>query len=215
MTDDETKFQPINITYGSNAGKTTNFITPTVVSEDKVVRSTDANGYSYDVATNPEGTVHFNIPSFSWNAAGGNAHPDYNDFLEVIVTGAQYMTAGVNLSHNGNAVIASQQNVEWHGVDGSTYMIVTVEKTSEGQEMKFEYNNWKRFVREITPTACPGMARIIERQRAEGGIVCTVSHSESENILRDWRANFNSAPDAVYGWDAGEGKRKPDPFVNR
>lgn len=80
------------------------------------------------------------------------------------------------------------------------------------QEMKFEYNNWKRFVREIIPTACPGMGQIIARHRAQGGIVCTVSHSESENILRDWRANFNSAPDAVYGWDAGEGKRKPDPF---
>ena len=80
------------------------------------------------------------------------------------------------------------------------------------EEMKFEYSNWKRFVREITPTACPGMARIIERQRAAGGIVCTVSHSESDNILRDWKANFASAPDAVYGWDAGEGKRKPDPF---
>ncbi len=79
-------------------------------------------------------------------------------------------------------------------------------------EMKFEYNNWKRFVREITPTACPGMARMIERHRAAGGIVCTASHSETENILRDWKANFNSAPDAVYGWDAGEGKRKPDPF---
>ena len=79
-------------------------------------------------------------------------------------------------------------------------------------EMRYEYNNWKRFVSDITPTACPGMARIIERQREAGGIVCTVSHSEAENILRDWKANFNSAPDAVYGWEAGEGKRKPHPF---
>lgn len=79
-------------------------------------------------------------------------------------------------------------------------------------EMRYEYKNWKKFVANITPTACSGIARIIERQRAEGGIVCTVSHSESDNILRDWRANFNSEPDAVYGWDAGEGKRKPDPF---
>ena len=80
------------------------------------------------------------------------------------------------------------------------------------EEMKFEYNNWKKFVREIVPTACPGIDRIISRHRAEGGIVCTVSHSEAENILRDWRANFNSAPDAVYGWEAGEGRRKPHPF---
>ena len=80
------------------------------------------------------------------------------------------------------------------------------------EEMKFEYNNWKKYVREIIPTACPGMAQIIARHRASGGIICTVSHSETENILRDWKENFNSAPDAVYGWDAGEGKRKPHPF---
>ena len=79
-------------------------------------------------------------------------------------------------------------------------------------EMKYEYNNWKRFVANIVPHACEGMKQIIERHRAAGGIVCTVSHSETDNILRDWRANFNSAPDAVYGWDAGEGKRKPHPF---
>ena len=79
-------------------------------------------------------------------------------------------------------------------------------------EMRYEYNNWKRFVANIIPNACEGMEKIIERHRAAGGIVCTVSHSETENILRDWKVNFNSAPDIVYGWDAGEGKRKPHPF---
>lgn len=79
-------------------------------------------------------------------------------------------------------------------------------------EMKFEYKNWKRYVANVVPTACPGMARIIERHRAAGGIVCTASHSETENILRDWKANFGSEPDMIYGWDAGEGKRKPHPF---
>ena len=82
----------------------------------------------------------------------------------------------------------------------------------DSEEMKYEYNNWKRFVSNIVPTACPGMQKIIEKHRASGGIICTVSHSESDNILRDWKANFNSSPDAVYGWDAGEGRRKPDPY---
>jgi phosphoglycolate phosphatase/pyrophosphatase PpaX len=82
----------------------------------------------------------------------------------------------------------------------------------DSDEMHYEYKNWKRFVAEITPHACPGMAEIIRYQREAGGIICTVSHSEKENILRDWRSNFDSAPDAVYGWDAGEGKRKPHPF---
>ena len=83
----------------------------------------------------------------------------------------------------------------------------------DGEEMKYEYNNWKRFVREITPHACPGMTHIIERHRAEGGIVCVASHSETENILRDWKANFNCAPDEIYGWDAGADKRKPSPYA--
>ena len=79
-------------------------------------------------------------------------------------------------------------------------------------EMAHELAVWQRFADSIVPDAFDGMRRIIERQRAAGGIVCTVSHSETDNILRDWMENFNSAPDAVYGWDAGEGKRKPAPF---
>lgn len=80
------------------------------------------------------------------------------------------------------------------------------------EEMRYEYNNWKKYVRNITPTLCLGIDRIIARQRAAGGIICTVSHSETENILRDWRVDLSSAPDEVYGWDAGDGKRKPDPY---
>ena len=38
-------------------------------------------------------------------------------------------------------------------------------------------------------------SRIHLHRRAAGGIVCTVSHSETENIRRDWKANLNSAPD--------------------
>ena len=138
LTDDETKFKSITSSYGTNAGKTNNFITPEVVSEDKIVRGTDANGYSYDVATNPEGTVHINLPYFRNTPGSGNVHPDYADFVEVIVTGSKYLTTETVFNHTGEAVIAAKQNTEWHSTSGGSYVVVTVEKTAEGQEMKFE-----------------------------------------------------------------------------
>ena len=138
LTDDETKFKSITSSYGTNAGKTNNFITPEVVSEDKIVRGTDANGYSYDVATNPEGTVHINLPYFRNTPGSGNVHPDYADFVEVIVTGSKYLTTETVFNHTGEAVIAANQNTEWHSTSGGSYVVVTVEKTAEGQEMKFE-----------------------------------------------------------------------------
>lgn len=146
LTDDDTKYQNITSSYGSNSGKTNKFITPEIVSEDAIVRETDENGYSYDIATNPEGTVHINISPFQWNSAGGNAHPDYTDFLEVIVTDEKHFMPqtigstnyGVHYSHTGADIIASQQPVEWNAASGGTYVFVTVTKTAEGQEMKFE-----------------------------------------------------------------------------
>ena len=138
LTDDETKVKSITSSYGTNAGKTNNFITPEVVSEDKIIRGTDANGYSYDVATNPEGTVHINLPYFRNTPGSGNVHPDYADFVEVIVTGSKYLTTETVFNHTGEAVIAANQNTEWYSTSGGSYVVVTVEKTAEGQEMKFE-----------------------------------------------------------------------------
>ena len=52
----------------------------------------------------------------------------------------------------------------------------------------------------------------MRRQRAEGGLVCVVSHSIDYNILRDYKANGLPAPDAVYGWERPMEERKPHPF---
>lgn len=57
------------------------------------------------------------------------------------------------------------------------------------------------------------MADIIRRQKAEGGLVCVVSHSFRENILRDYDAGCPDAlPDSVYGWEMGDDRRKPSPW---
>ncbi|MCQ2354676.1 MAG: HAD-IA family hydrolase [Clostridia bacterium] len=79
-------------------------------------------------------------------------------------------------------------------------------------EMEFESSNWLRFSEETIPSPFPGIAELISRQRAAGGIVCVVSHSWRSVILKVWNAHFGTEPDAVYDWNEGEGRRKPDPF---
>lgn len=82
-------------------------------------------------------------------------------------------------------------------------------------EMKRELETWLRYVRSTVPTAVPGIERVIRRQKEAGGVVCVVSHSMEENILRDWRTDFGIVPDAVYGWELGEERRKPSPWPLR
>ena len=79
-------------------------------------------------------------------------------------------------------------------------------------ELLKEFLAWKAYVREHIPEIFPGIDRIIHRQKAEGGILCVVSHSGEENIARDYRVHFGIQPDAIYGWDLPEEKRKPNTF---
>lgn len=80
------------------------------------------------------------------------------------------------------------------------------------QELLEEYKGWKDFIRTHTPDAYPGIEQIIRRQKAEGGILCVVSHSGTENIMRDYQTHFDILPDAIYGWDLPEHQRKPNPY---
>lgn len=80
------------------------------------------------------------------------------------------------------------------------------------QELDIEYQGWKQYIREHIPSPFPGIRQIIARQKAEGGLVCVVSHSIKENILRDYSAHFALHPDEIYGWDFPEQQRKPNPY---
>ena len=53
---------------------------------------------------------------------------------------------------------------------------------------------------------------IMEKQKAEGGLIAVVSHSMDENILRDYRENGLPEPDLVFGWEQPEERRKPNPW---
>lgn len=80
------------------------------------------------------------------------------------------------------------------------------------EELKKEHGMWMGYVLNHTPDPYPGIDRIIHRQKAEGGLLCVVSHSSIENILRDYDAHFGIRPDAIYGWERPEQERKPNPF---
>ena len=78
--------------------------------------------------------------------------------------------------------------------------------------LKDETEFWREYVKDHIPDAYPGIGDIMRRHKAEGGILCVVSHSFEENILRDFKANGLPEPDAVFGWGQPPELRKPNPY---
>lgn len=80
-------------------------------------------------------------------------------------------------------------------------------------ELEREVGIWRDYVEKHIPDAYDGMREIIERQKAEGGIVCVVSHSYDFNIKRDYEANKLPMPDMIFGWECPPEHRKPSPYA--
>ena len=55
------------------------------------------------------------------------------------------------------------------------------------EQMMHEQTYWNEYVQHHIPKVYPGMRDILLRQKAEGGILCVISHSYRDNILRDYR----------------------------
>ena len=83
------------------------------------------------------------------------------------------------------------------------------------EEFRQEYIIWQSFVNRRIPEVYPGMARIIRRQKAEGGLLCVVSHSVDQAIRRDYAAASLPEPDLIYGWERPPEERKPSVFPLR
>ena len=83
------------------------------------------------------------------------------------------------------------------------------------EQMLEEEAYWKEYVRHHIPEAYPGIRELLEEQRARGGLITVVSHSFSEHILRDYRANGLPEPDLVFGWECAPEQRKPSPWPVR
>lgn len=80
------------------------------------------------------------------------------------------------------------------------------------EELKLEHKQWMDYIMTQIPDSFPGIDRIIRRQKEEGGILCVVSHSHSDNITRDYKAHFSHLPDAIYGWERPVHQCKPNPW---
>lgn len=57
------------------------------------------------------------------------------------------------------------------------------------ETLQAEMDYWRAYVKNHVPAAYPGIREIMQRHKACGGLICVVSHSMEENILRDYRAN--------------------------
>lgn len=80
------------------------------------------------------------------------------------------------------------------------------------EEVSEEFELWKAYVRTHVPPPYEGMKALLERFRAQGGIICVSSHSGIENITRDYTTHFGFVPDQIFGWELLE-RRKPHPFA--
>lgn len=79
------------------------------------------------------------------------------------------------------------------------------------KELEDEELFWREYVKNHIPNAYPGMREIIADFKAGGGIVVVDSHSLTDNIIRDYKANGLTEPDYIYGWDIPKEMRKPSP----
>ena len=79
------------------------------------------------------------------------------------------------------------------------------------KELAEEEAFWREYVKNHIPNAYAGIREIIADFKAGGGLVVVDSHSLTENIIRDYKANDLPLPDYIYGWDIPKDMRKPAP----
>ena len=80
------------------------------------------------------------------------------------------------------------------------------------EELKREHAGWKEYNKHNAPPAVPGIKNIIKQQKALGGLICVVSLSSRDNILRDYSLHFGIQPDAVYDCELPLNQRKPSTY---
>ena len=82
------------------------------------------------------------------------------------------------------------------------------------QELEVEYGIWRAFTTSRTPPFFAGFLETLREYRRRGGKIVVVSHSEHDVILRHYRDSGSQPllPDLVFGWDADEQRRKPNPW---
>ena len=80
------------------------------------------------------------------------------------------------------------------------------------EELLEEYHMWQEYAKTRIPPAYEGIRELIYEQKKRGGLLCVVSLSSRENILRDYRTHFGLEPDMIFSCDDPRNQRKPNPY---
>lgn len=80
------------------------------------------------------------------------------------------------------------------------------------EEMAEHLQMWKDYHKDHHPPFFPGMPELIRRQKAEGGLVCVVSHSTEDVIRRAYDHAGVPQPDLIFGAEQPEERCKPNPW---
>ncbi|EOR27152.1 HAD superfamily hydrolase [Clostridium sartagoforme AAU1] len=83
------------------------------------------------------------------------------------------------------------------------------------EEQAYQYKIWSSYTKSKIPDFYPGFPELIKEFKNLGGVICVASHSESEQIQRDYKINCGILPDKIFGWDLEDYKRKPNPYPIR
>ncbi len=77
------------------------------------------------------------------------------------------------------------------------------------EEEAYQEAQWKAVSAVKKPPMFEGMPELLKKYRAAGGKIAVISHSSEEIIARDYREQCGFEPELIYGWERGEGRRKP------
>lgn len=80
------------------------------------------------------------------------------------------------------------------------------------EEQEHQYRVWKSYTQTKIPDFYEGFPELIKEYKRLGGILTVVSHSEREQIERDYRLNCGIVPDMIFGWEGEPQMRKPSPY---
>lgn len=81
------------------------------------------------------------------------------------------------------------------------------------EEMTFELEDWRSFVKEKIPDAFEGLGDVLTAYTRAGGNIFVVSHSDKALIERDYQHHFGFLPKGIYDLSYPQNKPHPDPVL--
>jgi len=97
---------------------------------------------------------------------------------------------------------------------GFSELCMDILKFTEEEQLQ-QYQIWKRYTETRIPDFYPGIPKFIQTYKNAGGIITVVSHSESQQILRDYQTKCKLTPELIFGWELAAEQRKPNPYPVR